>query len=494
MTDPADPTSDVPDLAEAAAVAEAGAPQPARVHAFGDDALGEHDAVGLRAALHAGEVSVAEVVEAAIARTEAVDPVLGAVAHRAYDRARAEAAAPRPGWFAGIPTFVKDNVEVAGMPTGHGTDAFEAPVAARDGDWARLFLGTGLLPLGKTRLSEFGFSASAEHPRHGPVRTPWNPEHTAGASSSGSAALVAAGAVPLAHANDGGGSIRIPAAVNGLVGLKPTRDRFPQDELTRRMPVRVVADGVLTRSVRDTAAFVREGERIYRALHLPPVGDVTRPSPKRLRVAMHTRALDRDASPEVRDLTLATAARLEDLGHTVVEVDPPVADSFADDFVLYWGLLAFSLVRTLPRQHGTSWRPDNLDNLTLGLARHAQRQLHRIPGAILRLRRTKATSRAFFADHDVLLSPVLATQTPRLGHLDPTQDFDVVLERLRTWVAYTPWQNASGDPSISLPLASTAAGLPQGMLFSAGAGREALLLGLAHELEQAVGWAPLHRS
>ena len=129
-----------------------------------------------------------------------------------------------------------------------------------------MFLATGLLPLGKTQLSEFGFNASAEHPRLGPVRSPWDLERTAGASSAGSAALVAAGAVPLAHANDGGGSIRIPAAVNGLVGLKPTRDRFAQDKMMREMPVRIVADGVVTRSVRDTAAFYREAEKVYRNL------------------------------------------------------------------------------------------------------------------------------------------------------------------------------------------------------------------------------------
>ena len=141
-----------------------------------------------------------------------------------------------------------------------------------------MFLATGLIPLGKTQLSEFGFSASAEHPRLGAVRNPWHVEYSAGASSSGSAALVAAGAVPIAHANDGGGSIRIPAAVNGLVGLKPTRDRLAQDKMTRQMPVRIVADGVVTRSVRDTAAFLRESEKVYRNLELPPVGDITGPA------------------------------------------------------------------------------------------------------------------------------------------------------------------------------------------------------------------------
>ena len=190
---------------------------------------------------------------------------LGAVAYADFNRARREARSPRGGFFAGVPTFVKDNVDVAGMPTMEGTDAWTPYAAKKDGDFARMYLATGLIPLGKTQLSEYGFSASSEHPRLGPVRNPWNPEHSAGASSAGSAALVAAGAVPIAHANDGGGSIRIPASVNGLVGLKPTRGRLAQDALMRQQPVRIVADGVVTRSVRDTAAFYREAERVYRA-------------------------------------------------------------------------------------------------------------------------------------------------------------------------------------------------------------------------------------
>ena len=174
------------------------------------------------------------------------------------------------------------------MPTLEGTDAWEPRPATADGDFARMFLATGAVPLGKSRLSEYGFLPTCEHPRLGPVRCPWNPAHTAGASSAGAAAMVAAGVVPIAHANDGGGSIRIPAAVNGLVGLKPTRDRIPTDKLANEQPVRVVADGVVTRSVRDTAAFMREAERIYRPLHLPPLGDLTRPTKARLRIAVQT--------------------------------------------------------------------------------------------------------------------------------------------------------------------------------------------------------------
>src|SRR3954451_11746923 len=214
----------------------------ARVHAYADDALADLDAVGLAEAITARRVSIPEVVEAAIARTQQVDPALNAVAAECFDRARGVAADPRGGFFAGIPTYVKDNSDLAGLPTMQGTDAFEPRPAKRDGDFARMFLATGVIPLGKTQLSEFGFSASAEHPRLGAVRNPWDTDRTAGASSSGSGAFVAAGVVPIAHANDGGGSIRIPASCNGLVGLKPSRGRLSLDADMRQMPIRIVAN------------------------------------------------------------------------------------------------------------------------------------------------------------------------------------------------------------------------------------------------------------
>lgn len=462
-----------------------------RVHAFADDALGDSDAVGLVAALHAGEVSVREVVEASIARIQQVNPQLNAMAYAAFDRARAEAAEPRGGFFAGVPTVVKDNVDVAGMPTSHGADSWVGRPARSDGDFARMYLATGLIPLGKSQLSEYGFSAAAEHPRLGAVRTPWSTDHIAGASSAGSGALVAAGAVPIAHANDGGGSIRIPASVNGLVGLKPTRDRLAQDKVMRDMPIRIVSDGVLTRSVRDTAAFLREAEKVYRPLSLPPIGDITRPGRKRLRVALNTTGHGRGADAEVTELTMKTARLLEELGHTVVEVRPPVDDSFPDDFLLYWSTLALFLLRTGRRVHGRTFDRALHDNLTLGLARHASRNLHRIPGAIRRLRRGPRVSAAFFAEYDVALTPTLAHATPEVGHLDPTQDYDLLVDRLLDWVAFTPLQNITGDPAISLPLATTSAGLPLGMMFGAAAGRETLLLELAYELEEASPFAKI---
>ena len=392
-----------------------------RISAFGDDALGDLDAVGAVEALRAGSVSARELVEAAIARAEAVNPALNGLAYEAFDRARERARLPRPygGYFDGVPSFIKDNVAVAGMPTREGTDAWEAHTATADGDFARAYLATGLVPLGKTQLSEFGFSASAEHPRLGAVRNPWNTAHTAGASSSGSAAFAAAGVVPIAHANDGGGSIRIPAACNGLVGLKPSRGRLPLDKNVRQMPLRIVHNGVVTRSVRDTAAFYREMERIVANPKLPAIGDVTGPGKQRLRVAVCTKSISRDSSPEVTRLTLETASLLEELGHRVTVIDNPVPHRFIDDFLLYWSFLAFALVRGGRRMFGETFDRTRLDNLTLGLEQHAARNLMRLPTALARLARTRRITARLHSTYDVLLTPTLADVTPRIGRPRP---------------------------------------------------------------------------
>ena len=464
-----------------------------RVHAFGDDALGDRDAVGLADAIRAGRVGRGEVVEAAIARTEAVNPALNGLAYKAFDQARAAAAAGPGGgfssFFSGVPTFIKDNIDVAGQPTMQGADAWSPRNAVADGEFTRLYLATGPTSLGKTQLSEFGFNASAEHPRLGPVRNPWNTDFTAGASSSGSGAFVAAGVVPIAHANDGGGSIRIPASCNGLVGLKPSRGRLPLDAELRRLPVRIVTNGVLTRSVRDTAVFYREAERIWRNPKLAPIGHITGPGRQRLRIAVVTRSVRRECAPEMRELTLKSAGLLEELGHRVELVDePPAPASFVDDFVLYWGFLAFAQVGSGRRAFGPTFDRTRLDSLTLGLARHTSRNLYRLPLAIARLRGLRRRSAQFFTIYDALLTPTVAGETPQIGYLAPT-DYQQVIDRLIDWVAFTPLQNVSGDPAISLPLAQSADGMPMGIMVSADIGQEALLLELAYELEQAKPWA-----
>jgi amidase len=457
-----------------------------RVHAFRDDALGDHDAVGLAEAIRSGAVSRREAVEAAVARTAELDQTLHGLAANRFSSAVDEASSPHDGFFAGLPSFVKDNSDVAGLPTQQGTHAYVAEPAAADGDFARMFGLVGTTVLGKTRLSEYGFSPSAEFQDDVPVRNPWHTAYTSGASSAGSAAFVAAGAVPVAHANDGGGSIRIPAACTGLVGLKATRGRVPGDKLNREMPVQIVHDGVVTRSVRDTAAFLRESERVYRNLKLPPVGDVTHPNKHRLRIALVTSSIGgRITDDETTQTVEKTAALLEELGHHIEPVEAPVPDSFEDDFLLYWAGLALALSLGGKRTFNRTYDRSRNDNLTKGLARHATRNAWRLPLAIARLRLAHRDSKAFFADHDVVLTPTLSLVTPELGWLDPSQSYETVMGRILEWVSFTPLQNATGDPAISLPMGTSSKGLPIGVQLAAAQGYDRRLRELAYELEQA---------
>ena len=190
----------------------------------------------------------------------------------------------------------------------------------------------------------------------------------------------------------------------------------------------------------------------------------------------------------MRELTLKTAALLEELGHKVTEIDNPVPARFKDDFLLYWSFLAFAIVRGGRRMFGPSFDRTKLDNLTLGLDRNAARNLHKLPLAIARLSASRRITARLSGTYDAVLMPTLAEETPRIGHLDPTADYDQVMDRLMDWVAFTPLQNATGDPAISLPLAESASGLPVGMMFSAVRGQEARLLELAYELEEARPW------
>ncbi len=461
-----------------------------RVHAFGDDALGEHDAVGLAEEIKAGRVSRLEAVEAAIERTRLLDEDVAALAADRFLDAKDDAQAPHDGFFAGQPSFIKDNCDVAGLPTQQGTRAYVAEPALRDRDVARIFGLLGTTVLGKTRLSEYGFSASAEFMDDDPVRNPWHTDHTSGASSAGSSALVAGGAVTMAHANDGGGSIRIPAACCGLVGLKPTRGRTPSDKMNREMPVKIVHDGVVTRSVRDTAAFLRESERVYRNLKLPPVGDVTGPGKKRLRVALVTDSIrGRKTDAETVQAVLHTAGLLEELGHTIVPVEPPVEDSFEDDFLLYWSSTALFLSRTGKHTFNKTYDRSLNDNLTKGLARHAARNAWKLPLAIARLNLSHRTSKRFFDDHDIVVSPTMSLTPPEIGWLNPSQSYETVMGRLLEWVAFTPLQNATGDPAISLPMGMSTKGLPIGVHIAAGRGHDRRLLQVAYELEEAQPFA-----
>ena len=244
---------------------------------------------------------------------------------------------------------------------------------------------------------------------------------------------------------------------------------------------------MLTRSVRDTAAFLREIDRVHHHGGLPPIGDITRPGRRRLRIGWTTDGVGHRADATTRALTEKVAARLAELGHYVEEVALPLPETLGEDFLLYWSSLAIAVTSTGRIRKG--WDESHLDNLTRGLAAHARRNAVGIPGAIARLRRLGGVVDEFHRHYDVVLTPTLAHETPKLGHLDPMQDFETVIERLQDWVVFTPLANATGAPAVSLPLAQTKSGLPQGMMFTARNGWEATLLELAYELEEAFGFA-----
>ncbi|MEU9037885.1 amidase [Streptomyces sp. NPDC048352] len=452
-----------------------------RVHAFRDDALGEHDAVGLAAAIRRREVSAAEAARAAQERVRAVEARLNAV------QWHVDAPAPDPaaaGAFAGVPTFVKDNTDYRGLPTGHGSAAFRPRAARRHAPFARQFLSSGVTVLGKTRLPEFGFSPSTEYEGAEPVRNPWHTGHSAGGSSGGSAALVAAGAVPVAHANDGGGSIRIPAACCGLVGLKPTRGRLVANAQSRQLPLDLVCDGIVSRSVRDAAAFLAAAETYWRNPKLPPLGLAEGPSGQRLRIGFLL-----DSPNGVRSDTATRAAvtqtvtALQRLGHTVEPVEMAIDPGFTDDFLTYWGMLSFLLGAT-GRTLGADFDRRRMDSLSRGLRETYLENWQRTPGVLRRLKRTREAYAAAFRGLDLVLSPVLAHTTPPVGHLSPAVPYPTLIERILAYVAFTPVDNVVGTPSLSLPSATaTREGLPVGVMFSARPGAERTLLEIAFQLE-----------
>lgn len=460
-----------------------------RVHGFTDDVLGDNDAVGIASLIARGDISAAEAVDAAIERVKVVDPHIHAVVHEAFDRARKQAAHLRPSAlkpFAGVPSFIKDNNDVAGMPTRCGSAAITPHPAKRDFPPAAQFLAQGYVVLGKSSMPEFGLTASTEFEDGSATRNPWDTDYSAGASSGGSAALVASGAVPIAHANDGGGSIRIPAAANGLVGLKTTRGRTRDQPGARQLPLNVAAEGVVSRTVRDTAHHLAALERTYRNNKLTPVGLVEGPGKRRLRIGLATNSpagspVDATTIDQTRD----TANLLAELGHRVDEVMLPSGDRFVTDFSLYWGFFAVLLTTATRLSHRGHFDIAKLDPVTRGLSKAWRARRLETPGAIRRLRAARADYDAMFTHHDVILSPTLNHPTPKIGYLDPRLPFDELFDRMTSYVGFTPINNVCGGPAIALPTPLLPAGLPGSIHLSGAWGDEATLLALAYELEAA---------
>ncbi|MFT4200592.1 amidase [Gordonia sp. (in: high G+C Gram-positive bacteria)] len=457
-----------------------------KVSAFTDDCLGESDAVGVAQGIRAGDFSAEEAARAALARIDAVNPELNAVAFDDRERGLARAAAGDfpAGSLAGVPSMIKNNTGFAGIPTMHGSAAVPPTPATANEKFTDQLLASGINILGATTLPAFGLTATTEFVDRPPTRNPWHTDYSCGASSGGSAALVAAGALPIAHANDGGGSIRIPAACCGLVGLKPTRDRVVASAEGEGLPIDLISNGVVTRSVRDTAHFLADMQRYAPAKGMPDLGLVEGPSGRKLRIALISEPITGGLlDPETSVALESVAELLAAQGHMIDRVPLPVERSYVQQFTDYWSLLAFGLDRFGKRLIDKGFDRSKLDPFTAGLSKQFLRRFWATPGVLMGLRKSTKQFRGLFDSFDVVYSPTLGHVTPKIGYLDPGGDFDEIFERLVQYVTFTPANNTSGTPAISLPLAQTKAGLPIGLHFAADLGQEQTLLELAYDLE-----------
>jgi amidase len=455
----------------------------------GDDPLARLDGLAQAELVRSGEVTPAELIQAAMRRTAALDPILNAVVTKSFDRALARASEPLDGPFAGVPYLLKDLTEWKGVRCTQGSRLFLDRISNETEPFVQRSEEAGLIVLGKTNTPEFGLLPSTEGLALGPARNPWSPAHSTGGSSGGAAAAVAAGIVPLAEASDGGGSIRIPASCCGLFGLKPSRGRMLAD----------AGDGAgsldvhhcVSRSVRDSARLLWLTERRSADAPLPTVGLVTEPSPRRLRIALSTRTYFGDEpDPEVKAATEAAAALCAELGHTVLEGAPALSgEEFAEHFLTVWAHGPAQLVERMQRHESGPDALALLEPWTLGLAEEfARKPLGSLEAALAYFARVERTVDAFFASVEVWLTPVLASPPPPLGELAPDVPFATLRERCLRYVTYTPVHNVAGTPAMSVPLAWSAAGLPLGAQFAARLGGEATLLALAYELEAAQPW------
>ncbi|WP_166137653.1 amidase [Nocardioides ochotonae] len=460
--------------------------------------LERDDATATAAAVRRGEVSAREVVEAAITRIEKLDPALNAVVGERFQQALAEVDAGLPdGPLRGVPTLVKTlSTDVAGLPTTGGSRLLRDKVAATDSELVARYRRAGMVVLGITNTPELGKNASTEPLLYGPTHNPWNPAYSPGGSSGGSAAAVASGMVPVAHGNDGGGSIRIPAAMCGLFGLKPSRGRVPAAPYLSGLSNPTSVHHALTTTVRDSALLldVSHGRVPGAPFDAPaPSGtflDAVGRDPGRLRIGVATSVPDGPpTSPEYVAAVRRTADLLASLGHEVREVT--LGYRYAEMAAwsgLIMGASLVALVDDRLAELGRELREDDLEPFTRGMYEHyRQAPAAEVARALQGFERTGRSLGAMFADLDVVLTPALCQPTPQLGFLDTT-DPAAMYERVSSYSAYTSPGNVSGAPAMSVPAGLDERGLPLGAHFFTDLGGEELLLSLAAQLEQAAPW------
>ncbi|MFE9318784.1 amidase [Streptomyces albidoflavus] len=478
-----------------------------------------HDAVGLAALVAGGEVSAAELLEVAVARAEAVDGKLNAIVRPMYDLARDRTRTPLTGPFAGVPFLIKDlSQDYAGLPTGSGSRSLAHLSAERHSAVVERWLEAGLVIFGKTNTPEFGAKGITEPEVNGPTRNPWDLSRTPGGSSGGSAAAVAAGVVPMAGANDGGGSIRIPAACCGLFGLKPGRGLVPAGPATAEDLHGAATNGAVSRTVRDSAALLDVltarpdpgGPYLAARPELPYAELARRPRP--LRIGFTTRSpIGTEVDPHAVAAVDETVGFLARLGHQVEPAEPDIDHrQLALDFLAMWTTQLAQTVDEIRRTTGAGPGDFELDTHLLAAAGRSL-PAPRYFAAHQRWNTYSRQLAAFHDRYDLLLTPTLARPPVRIGELDTPAPVRTLARGLmkagllgtlagtKAWeravianlaaTPYTQLANITGRPATSVPTYRTPEGLPLGTQFVGPLGGEGTLLALAAQIEAEQPWA-----
>ena len=455
------------------------------------------DVTELSGLLAAGGVSAEEVREAALRAIEQVNPRLNAVVHGPF-----EDALGADGALGGVPFAVKDTLFEAGRPCQEGSRLLEGLIAPVDAELAGRFRRAGLVSLVRTATSEFRFSPDTSPVLNGPTRNPWALDRSAGGSSGGSAALVASRALPAAHANDGAGSIRLPAGWCGLVGLKPSRGRVPVGPLIGEAPGGIAHEFALVRTVRDAALLLdavcgpAPGDRYFVAAPARPFLEALDADPGRLRVAIHTEAYwGRGTDPETRAAVEAVGRQLEELGHTVEPASAPVdPEGFRAAHLVLWPWVLAIQATGFGALVGREASADTVEAASLACIRRGMELTAADVWRAFAIQNSASRAwGAFLDDYDLFVSPTTPAGSPEVGY--PPQN-DRKYSTAEAWlddafelIPFTPIANTTGQPSISLPLGVGSDGLPIGVMLTAQTLREDLLLSVAAQLEQAMPWA-----
>jgi len=485
------------------ALAGHGCTSPAAPSSFPYEEYARYDAVGLSELVRKKEVKPEELLDAAIARAEGINKRINAIVVKLYDEARKVIARGLPdGPFSGVPFLVKDLLfQMKGVECSSGSRFFLGYKPNQDDTVVQRYRKAGLVVFGRTHSPEFGLTAITDSVLHGVTSNPWNLERTAGGSSGGTAAAIAAGIVPMGSGNDGGGSIRIPASCCGLFGMKPTRARVPLGPDLFEASEGLVVAHALTRSVRDSAVLLdvtagpERGDAYAAPPRVRPYGEEVEIAPGRLQVALATKvAPDQTVDPECRKAAENAARLCEELGHRVEDVSDRFQKHFSwVDLRNAWHTALeaniSAWIHGVLKQQQRELRKDDVEPVTREIIERGWRhKAFDLIGARKTFHRASRLMAEFQMDYDVILTPTLGQLPVPHGEISLSGTYEDYVGGLAAFQPFTPLANATGQPAMSVPLHWTD-GLPIGVHFLGRFGDEASLFRLAAQLEKAKPWS-----